>query len=236
MGSAPDYLQSHEMGAKERRVRKMMSALITGTSAGIGKEIAALFLENGYRLYGLDIHPSRITHGNYTHYVCDICGELPQIGEPLNFVVNSAGTDDIRKAIATNLEALFAIEDAYVSKRTDCVVNIGSTSAYLGIESREYVASKSGVLGYTRQLAKRMSVWGGRAVSVSPGPVLTDMNSHILSVPEKRQAVADENLLKKWIEPREIAEAVLFMCKSRSITGVDLLIDCGEHINHTEIC
>jgi 3-oxoacyl-[acyl-carrier protein] reductase len=214
----------------------MNTVLITGASAGIGRAIAERFAEvGGYKIHGLDLLESGIDSPEYTHHVCDVCGELPQIREPIRYIVNCAGTDNPVKAIAVNLESVFRVEDAYMTRETQCVVNIGSTSAYLGIENREYVASKAGLLGYTRQLAKVMGEWGGRAVSVSPGPVLTDMNSHILADPDKRQAVADENLLRKWIEPREIADAVLFMCKSPSITGVDLLIDCGEHINHNEI-
>jgi len=213
----------------------MKTTLITGTSTGIGKAIAELFLESGYRVIGLDLLESSITHSNYTHHICDIRETLPAITEPLNIVVNNAGTDVRENALATNLQAAFRIEDAYVSQNTECVVNIGSTSAHLGIESREYSASKAGLLGYTRQLAKTMATWGGRAVSVSPGPVVTDMNSAILADSQKRAAVAEQNLLNKWIEPQEIAQAVLFMCNASSVTGVDLLIDCGEHINHTEI-
>jgi NAD(P)-dependent dehydrogenase (short-subunit alcohol dehydrogenase family) len=214
----------------------MKTILITGTSTGIGNAAAALFLEKGYKVYGIDILETTIGNPNYTHFQCDIsCGALPEITEEINYVVNNAGTSDTAMAIATNLQALFRIEDKYVTPNTKCVVNLGSTSAHIGIESREYAASKAGVLGYTRQLAKKMGEWGGRAVSISPGPVLTDMNKSVLDSPQKRRAVADENLLKKWIEPREIAEAMLFMCQSGSITGVDLLIDCGEHINHNEI-
>ena len=94
---------------------------------------------------------------------------------------------------------------------------------------------KGGVLSYTRQLAKKMANWGGRCNSISPGAILTEMNKDILEDKAKKQAVANENLLKKWIEPKEVSDAVYFLCMSSSITGIDLIIDAGESINHTEI-
>jgi NAD(P)-dependent dehydrogenase (short-subunit alcohol dehydrogenase family) len=157
------------------------------------------------------------------------------INEPFEFIINNAGTDQSDKAIAVNLTSLFEIEDKFVTSDTDCVVNICSTSAHIGIENREYVASKGGVLAYTRQLAKKMATWGGRCVSISPGPVFTEMNGHIIDDVSKFKAVEAQNILHKWISPSEIADAIYFMCMNKSITGVDLLIDCGEHINHTEI-
>lgn len=214
-----------------------MNVLITGTSTGIGKETAQLFLSKGFNVYGIDKDPSAIEDDKYKHLNCDLTdfNTYPESLPKMDYVINNAGTDNPLEAIKTNLISLFQIEDRWIDNHTKCVINIASTSAYLGIENREYVASKGGVLSYTRQLAKRMAKWGGRCNSISPGAILTEMNEHILQDESKRKAVSDENLLKKWIEPKEVSEAIYFLCMSSSITGIDLVIDAGESINHTEI-
>ena len=215
-------------------------ALITGTSHGIGKETAKMFLKFGIEVIGLDLYecPEELSNEElYRHYICDISdpSQLPYIQENISWIVNNAGTDKPDKAIQVNLMSLFHIEDKYVDESTQCVVNICSASAHYGIEGREYVASTGGILSYTKQLAKRMAAWGGRCVSISPGPVITDMTNGIADDEEKYKQVADQNLLKRWISPKEIAFAIHFMCVCECVTGIDLLMDCGEHINQTEI-
>ena len=49
-----------------------MKALITGTSAGIGRACAELFLQRGWHVYGFDIAPASIAHAEYEHFVVDV--------------------------------------------------------------------------------------------------------------------------------------------------------------------
>lgn len=216
-------------------------ALITGTSSGIGQATAKMFTSCGIRVIGLDILDCPLELKNnelYTHFVCDITdrSQHPDLSDlEFKWIINNAGTELPERAIDVNLSALFVIEDLYVTSATKCVVNISDSSAHMGISSREVTASKGGVLAYTRQLAKRMAKWGGRCVSISPGPVATKLNLSLLIDAEKQQDVSNQNLLKRWIEPSEIASAIQFMCTCTCITGVDLLMDCGEHINQTAI-
>ena len=214
-----------------------MNILITGSSVGIGRAIAEKFLNEDYNVFGLDLKESTINNIKYKHYICDITKteSYPLDLPSMTYIVNNAGTDNQKDAINTNLLSLFDIEDKWINEETKCVINISSTSAHFGIENREYVASKGGVLSYTKQLAKRMALWGGRCNSISPGAILTEMNKEILKDKDKMKAVSDENILKKWIDPSEVANAVYFLCDSPSITGIDMIIDAGESINHTEI-
>ena len=74
-----------------------MKTLITGTSQGIGKALAQIFLDNGHEVIGIDRRESSITHERYTHICLDVRDELPEITE-VEILINNAGTqneDDI---------------------------------------------------------------------------------------------------------------------------------------------
>ena len=72
-----------------------MNVLITGTSQGIGKAIAELFLDKGDIVYGIDRDKASIENKNYTHYVCDIrdTDKLPDISN-IHILINNAGTQN----------------------------------------------------------------------------------------------------------------------------------------------
>ena len=69
-----------------------MKVIITGTSQGIGKAIAELFLSNGHTVIGIDRQGASISHLCYTHYVCDVRDRenLPSI-DGVQILINNAG-------------------------------------------------------------------------------------------------------------------------------------------------
>ena len=206
-----------------------MKVLVTGTSKGIGKSIATKFLEEGHDVIGFDIQKSSINHKNYTHYIQDICNELPDIAD-IDILVNNAGIQE-GDVIKVNLEGTINVTEKYINPNIKSIVFITSTSATTGSEFPEYVASKGGVLAYMKNVALRISKYKATANSISPGGVKTDLNSHILNDEKLYKAVLDETLLDKWAEPEEIADFVYFVSViNKSMTGEDIIIDNGEKL------
>ena len=206
-----------------------MKVLVTGTSKGIGKSIATKFLEEGHDVIGFDIQKSSINNKNYTHYIQDICNELPDIAD-IDILVNNAGIQE-GDVIKVNLEGTINVTEKYINPNIKSIVFITSTSATTGSEFPKYVASKGGVLAYMKNVALRISKYKATANSISPGGVITDLNSHILNDEKLYKAVLDETLLDKWAEPEEIADFVYFVSViNKSMTGEDIIIDNGEKL------
>ena len=206
-----------------------MKVLVTGTSKGIGKSIATKFLEEGHDVIGFDIQKSSINNKNYTHYIQDICNELPDIAD-IDILVNNAGIQE-GDVIKVNLEGTINVTEKYINPNIKSIVFITSTSATTGSEFPEYVASKGGVLAYMKNVALRISKYKATANSISPGGVITELNSHILNDEKLYKAVLDETLLNKWAEPEEIADFVYFVSViNKSMTGEDIIIDNGEKL------
>ena len=90
-----------------------MKVLVTGTSQGIGKAIAELFLENGHEVIGLDRCVHSIEAGNYTHIICDIRDyeNLPDING-VEILINNAGTQN-GDDIDINLKSLIKVTEKY---------------------------------------------------------------------------------------------------------------------------
>lgn len=211
-----------------------MKVLITGTSQGIGRAIAELFLHKGHQVIGIDRQPQSIRHDNYTHFVCDIrdYDRLPDIDD-VNILINNAGTQN-EADIDINLKALIHITEKYgVQERIKAILNIGSASAHTGSEFPEYCASKGGVLAYTKNVAMRVAKFGAVCNSLDPGGVLTPLNECVMNDPELWAQIMDETPLKRWATPEEIAEWAYFLTVTNSFcTGQSILVDGGESINY----
>lgn len=208
-----------------------MRVLITGTSSGIGRATAILFLDRGFDVVGLDKEPQTIEDRRYKHYECDvsIAMTLPTL-EPFDIIVNNAGTIDEKHAIDTNLNGYINVIEKYANEHVKNIVNVASISGHVGLDTMRYASSQGGRLALTKHLAITLGKKYGTIVnSISPGAVMTGLEPSLYENDELVKAVANENILKKWIAPYEIADWIYFVTVvNKSMTGQDILIDNGE--------
>ena len=208
-----------------------MKVLITGSSSGIGRECAVLFLEKGYEVLGIDIKEDTIKHPLYTHFSQDVRDKenLPCI-DGINILITSAGVQNSGDDISINLKGTINTVEKYgVKEEIKSILMISSASAHTGLEFPEYSASKGGVLSYMRNVARRVAEYGATCNSISPGGVITDLNKPVMEDEKLWKEIMDLTPLKKWATSREIAEWIYFLTViNKSATGEDFLIDNGE--------
>ena len=209
----------------------MMKILITGTSQGIGKAVAELFLDNGHNVVGIDRQEAVIRHANYVHIVSDIREDLPDIPD-VQVLVNNAGTQN-EDDIDINLKALIRVTEKYgIQKSIRSILNIGSASGHTGSEFPEYCASKGGVIAYTKNVALRVAGYGATCNSLDPGGVLTPLNGCVVNDQHLWDAIMEQTPLKRWATPEEIARWAYFLTvENRFCTGQSIIVDGGESIN-----
>ena len=208
-----------------------MKILITGTSQGIGKAIAELFLHKGHCVVGIDRQEASVAHACYSHIQADVRGELPEI-EGVEILVNNAGTQN-EADIDINLKALIKVTEKYgVQPCIKSILSVGSASGHTGSEFPEYCASKGGVIAYTKNVALRVAQYGSVCNSLDPGGVLTPLNDCVVDDPVLWKQIMDETPLKRWATVEEIAAWAYFLTvENRFCTGQSIVVDGGESIN-----
>lgn len=217
--------------------------VITGTSTGIGKATAILFLSKGYFVIGIDKDNSNIdnniyNHENYLHLKYDIVkdfDDIPwdRIAKVCSVLINNAGVQtNTVEDIDVNLTAIVKItEEILKAKNVHSIVNVASISAHTGEEYPYYTASKGGLLSYTKNVAQRCAEWNCTCNSISPGGVITEMNHDVINDANKWDQIMKVTPLKRWAEPEEIANWIYFLTEGQhSMTGQDVIIDNGENI------
>ena len=110
------------------------------------------------------------------------------------------------------------------------ILNVGSLASFAPLSLPAYTPGKHAVRALTEILANELGPKGVRVNAVAPGFTLSDgLKAKIAAGERNPDAILDSTALKKFVQPQDIAEAVMFLCSDRaaSITGVTLPVDAG---------
>lgn len=167
---------------------------------------------------------------------------LTDLGK-VDILVNNAGvtrdglsmrmsSEDWDVVVDTNLKGAFnfirGVQRPMAKQRSGRIINISSVSGIMGNAGQaNYAASKAGLLGLTKTMARELSGRGITVNAVAPGFIQTDMTD---ALPESiRTAVVERIPLARFGAPEDIASAVAFLAGSEAayITGQTLVVDGG---------
>jgi 3-oxoacyl-[acyl-carrier protein] reductase len=169
--------------------------------------------------------------------------QLVEEAGDLDILVNNAGLtrdtllarmsdDDWRAVIETNLSSVFytcrAVARPMMKKRGGAIVNVSSIVGLHGnMGQTNYGASKAGIIGFTKSLARELGSRGVRANVVAPGYIHTRLTEVLPE--EATNAMLTNTPLGKLGDPEDVAGAVRFLCSDEAsfITGEVLLVDGG---------
>jgi len=228
-------------------------ALVTGGSRGIGRAIAlelgragadvvvsyrsgreqaeAVAVEIGGRAVEADVSDAASAKA------------LVEDAGAVDILVNNAGLtrdgvlarmsdDDWHEVIETNLSSVFytcrAAARPMMKRRGGAIVNVSSIVGLRGNWGQtNYAASKAGIIGFTKSLARELGSRNVRANVVVPGYVRTRLTDVIPE--DATKAMLDATPLGRLADPEEVAGAVRFLCADEAafVTGAVLLVDGG---------
>ncbi|MGH3034860.1 MAG: 3-oxoacyl-[acyl-carrier-protein] reductase [Gaiellaceae bacterium] len=232
-------------------------ALVTGGSRGIGAAICRELGRGGARVavnYRASKEEAEQVAGEIGGVAAG--GNVADAGEAqalieqveselgdLDILVNNAGItrdtliarmtdEDWEQVIDTNLRGAFntsrAVARKMLRRRAGAIVNLTSVVGLHGNPGQaNYAASKAGIIGLTKALARELGSRGVRVNAVAPGYIDTEL-TRVLPEPA-REAILGNTPLGRLGDPEDVAGAVRFLCSDEAafVTGEVLLVDGG---------
>lgn len=215
----------------------MKTALITGTSSGIGYEIAQIFLKKGYRVIGLSRTTTDIRHENFSDCIINLTN-LRDTEELINklvkehdisILVNNAGigyyglaeeinTAKLHEMITVNLEIPVLITSLLLrsfKKNHGVIINISSVTAHKSNpHGAAYGATKAGLSGFSDSIFDEARKHGVRVITIEPDMTDTNLYRHA-----NFSASPEEGC---HLKPSDVANAVDYAISSGCVTHITL--------------
>jgi 3-oxoacyl-[acyl-carrier protein] reductase len=245
----------------QRCVEKMSrSVLVTGGNRGIGLAVACAFARAGDKValtFRTGGPPQTATDLGCLAVACDVTDsaqvdrafkEVEAAHGPVEVLVANAGITrdglllrmaekDFTDVLDTNVTGVFRVvkraAEEMVDARCGRIVLISSAVGMLGAAGQaNYAASKAGLVGFARSVARELGSRGVTCNVVAPGMVETDMTK---ALNEKQRAAVLSNVpLRRGAQPAEVAAAVRFLASADAtyITGSILAVDGGWGMGH----
>jgi meso-butanediol dehydrogenase / (S,S)-butanediol dehydrogenase / diacetyl reductase len=201
--------------------------IVTGSAGGIGEAICEAL--DG-EVLGIDKHNCDLTHWR------DVRIMLHDV-KHCSLLVNCAGVslpgkygdlDYWDKTFAVNVTAPYWLASCLKDRmKGGQIINITSLNAHMGFpDNPAYVASKSALLGLTRAMAVDFAP-DIRVNAICPGYILTPMTEASFKDDALRAERTNRTLLGTYGRPEDIAGAVLYLEKTKYVTGAEITVDGG---------
>lgn len=234
------------------------TALVTGAAQGLGQEFAVALAARGYRVAGLDLVPQPETAGkvlDYVELVADVTDEevvraelervIDQFGT-LHVVVNNAGVypskpfeettaEEWRHVMRVNLEAPFLVTQAALPYLKAAgwgrIVNIASAAVFTAPPTMvPYVASKMGLIGFTRALAAALAPYEITVNAIAPTMVRTATAERTVGADGGFEFVRAGQAVTRTQEPSDLVSTLLYVVDEGSgfLTGQTLNVSGGS--------
>ena len=230
--------------------------LITGGANGIGAAMVRRFASQGASVYFCDIDVEAgksLATLTETHFRKvdltrdkDIKGWIERIvsrESRVDVLVNNAARDPripLEELTSKQWDDLFSLNiramvftakygSEYMPKGAS-IINFSSITHHLSPAAMSaYVATKSGIIGLTRSLARELGPKHIRVNTLAPGWIMTERQLDEFVTPSVKRMLKKEQCIPELIEPSEVAEVALFLASqtSRAITGQEILVDRG---------
>ena len=230
-------------------------ALVTGGNRGIGLAIANSLKADGFHVVvtsrsgetisGVDSVQMDVTSDQSVEEAFTFIEKtwgIPEIiicnaGMTKDALVMRMSEEDFSHVIDTNLTGAFRVvkrsTKGLLKLKKGRIIFIGSVVALLGSAGQvSYSASKSGLIGMARSLARELGSRGITANVIAPGFVETDMTVNLDEL--RRNEIAQSIPLARFSQPQEIADVVSFIASERAgyITGAVIPVDGGLGMGH----